>query len=243
MVASRSLYLPLSLSIIAGMGTLLGGVMLILLLPNPRLAPHGEMSHLPISTSSLLGRLEAAAAGVMLALSLNLLIESLRIISIWSGMCWVAVGAIVMTCIQRMIPHHHDDHSDNDKDHASYNRLSRSSKEYGRGTPLPQLESSGSHHDWESVALQAISDQNQNELDDTRNFNITNSTASPNSSSLSRTFMHRLYINITSISFWFGDSSQKTLIRTSLVTFFGLAIHNLPGTTSSLYNKLISYFP
>jgi hypothetical protein len=60
--------LPLALSVIAGLGTFVGGCILLVLLPQP---PH--TAALPASSSLHLGQLLAASSGVMLSLSMFVL--------------------------------------------------------------------------------------------------------------------------------------------------------------------------
>jgi len=90
---------PLLLSLIAGMGTLLGGAIFLILITRPTdQLPSGTSS--PIS-NSLYAHLQAASAGCMILLSLDLLIlESIPEIGVISATCYFVFGICMFGGIQ-----------------------------------------------------------------------------------------------------------------------------------------------
>ncbi|KAJ3327701.1 hypothetical protein HDU76_011284 [Blyttiomyces sp. JEL0837] len=130
---SLSLPLPLMLSIIAGGGTFIGGVFLLILIPTPPISQTFTKEN-----SALFGRLQALSAGVMLILSINLLIESVPKTGYFDAVIWLIGGAVVMYLLEMLIPeddlegaiqHHLHGKEEDDEDL----ELHRSEEGSGRG--------------------------------------------------------------------------------------------------------------
>jgi zinc transporter ZupT len=90
---------PLLLSLIAGMGTLLGGIIFLVLIQQT--SDQVSTSITPLS-NSLYAHLQAASAGCMILLSLDLyLLESLPAIGLFSATLYFIGGFGLFAGIQR----------------------------------------------------------------------------------------------------------------------------------------------
>ncbi|KAJ3385113.1 hypothetical protein HDU92_003250 [Lobulomyces angularis] len=94
-------FLALGLSFISGMGTLLGGVLLLIFLKTREHSSMHSISLDPILFSKLL----AVSAGVMLLLSLDLIVlESLPSLGLLATSFYTALGSLFFVIIQKFLP-------------------------------------------------------------------------------------------------------------------------------------------
>ncbi|KAI9202473.1 ZIP zinc transporter-domain-containing protein [Polychytrium aggregatum] len=203
----QSFELSLFLSLVAGLGTALGGLVFLLLarttegasssshsqslLPLPSstplssqsLSPHHKADDdIPISPK-VFGRLQALSAGVMLLLSKDLFFAEALPVTGWSAaLFWFAAGGVVMLLIEKCI-------------HVPEPTSIRSED----GEPLHTLLSS--FDDLEKLKVDRFPD------------------SGPSSSSTASSHHH---------SSLFRSIPAHQLLRTAMVTFIAMGIHNLP---------------
>ncbi|KAJ1549636.1 hypothetical protein HK405_012545 [Cladochytrium tenue] len=189
--------LPLVLAVVSGAGTFFGGCALLAMLPSPPAS-----ATLPPRSAYLFGRLQASSAGIMLALSLNLLVEAVPNTGLLDATVWLAGGAVVMYLIERFIPDAHSGHSHN--------------HESNRWIPLPI------HSDSPVSAAASVPSGAA----------VTSPAAAENASGKPME-SHRDAGCFAAATSLFGDPDSgpmaAIMARTGIVTYIGLAIHNLPA--------------
>ncbi|TPX38652.1 hypothetical protein CcCBS67573_g10705 [Chytriomyces confervae] len=162
--------LPLLLALVAGGGTSIGAVILLVAIPSPP-----PVNALSAANASLFGRLQAVSAGVMLALSIGLFVEAETETGITSAVACAVVGFIIMLAIEKLLVHQTETHSHVQKD----------------------------------IEMPLMDDQ------------VPSLPANQNASSFERFLMGLVAADTKS-------ANTLSLVRSSFVTYMGLAIHNLP---------------
>ncbi|KAJ3222429.1 hypothetical protein HDU78_011757, partial [Chytriomyces hyalinus] len=162
--------LPLLLALVAGGGTSIGAVILLVAIPSPP-----PVNALSAANASLFGRLQAVSAGVMLALSIGLFVEAETETGITNAIACAVVGFILMLAIEKLLVHQTETHSHVQKD----------------------------------IEMPLMDDQ------------VPSLVANQNASSFERFLMGLVAADTKS-------ANTLSLVRSSFVTYMGLAIHNLP---------------
>ncbi|KAJ3126579.1 hypothetical protein HK100_010188 [Physocladia obscura] len=185
--------LPLTLAIIAGAGTVLGAVLLLTFVPSPP-----PVAALSAQNASLFGRLQAASAGVMLALSLSLFLEAIPALTLFDGFFSGFVGFMFMLAIEIGLAHF-----TSDSDYTVTNHR----------IPVVPSEPPALNKAMDSISI------NISLGDHSLPFSRSNS-----SSLLDRL----LISSLLGTSIIGSNSSALSLLRSGFITYIGLAIHNLP---------------
>ncbi|KAJ3377785.1 hypothetical protein HDU84_008205 [Entophlyctis sp. JEL0112] len=208
----NELWTPLALGLVAGGGTVAGAVVLLVALPSPP-----GVNALSAQNASLFGRLQAASGGVMLALSFNLYFEALPETGHAWGLVYLSIGFAIMFAIQTLL---HDHGADADAD------LHSSGSPAAIADGFPQRRAKHGEGSVSAASLAQDPLLASDDDDDNSHADAKARIASP------MTYFERFLVGLFGASVASSSSSSTAntlaLVRSSFVTYVGLALHNLP---------------
>ncbi|KAI9329974.1 ZIP zinc transporter-domain-containing protein [Obelidium mucronatum] len=207
--------LPLFLALVAGAGTALGAVILLILIPSPP-----PVNTLSAKSASLFGRLQACSAGVMLALSSGLFHEAIPTTGWPTGLFCMVVGFLLMLGIEKLLAN--SSHSHSQPNHPSSPHL----QDLEEGANVSVIESDNSSTD--DAALLSPTSMSRTTFPQQH---IT----SPFESFLMNMFGASATISTPNNNGGISrvaNTNTIAMVRSSFVTYMGLAIHNLPEGVS-----------